>query len=47
MTNQLGKRLECLQCGSEVMCIKSGEGSVQCCNQNMQVKKPVALPTAD
>lgn len=47
MSNQLGKRLVCTECGSEVMCIKSGNGTVQCCNKDMEIKKPVALPTAD
>lgn len=47
MPNQLGKRFECEICGTEVMCTKAGEGTVQCCDQDMQLKKPVALPTAD
>lgn len=47
MSNQLGKRLECTQCGMEVMCTKAGEGTIACCEQEMQLKKPVALPTAD
>lgn len=47
MSNQLGKRLECTKCGMEVMCTKAGEGTIECCEQVMQLKKPVALPTAD
>ncbi|MGM9957592.1 MAG: hypothetical protein ACI35J_17200 [Peribacillus sp.] len=47
MANQLGKRMECKQCGVEILCIKAGEGTVQCCNKDMEMKKPVALPTAD
>lgn len=47
MANQLGKRFECKQCGVEVLCIKAGEGVVQCCAESMQLKQPVALPTAD
>lgn len=47
MANQLGKRLECKECGVEVLCIKPGDGAIQCCNKVMELKKPVALPTAD
>ncbi|MFP7296466.1 hypothetical protein [Neobacillus niacini] len=47
MANQLGKRLECKECGGEVLCTKAGEGTIQCCGVDMQLKKPVALPTAD
>ena len=47
MANQLGKRLECTSCGVEVLCTKAGQGTLECCNQIMQLKKPVALPTAD
>lgn len=47
MPNQLGKRLECTSCGTEVMCTKAGEGTIECCNEEMQLKKAVALPTAD
>ncbi|WP_187119460.1 hypothetical protein [Bacillus testis] len=47
MSNKLGKRMECKECGAEVLCIKAGDGVIQCCNTDMQLKKPVALPTAD
>ncbi|WP_195892889.1 hypothetical protein [Bacillus massiliigorillae] len=47
MANQLGKRLQCKECGIEVLCTKAGEGSIQCCGAVMELKKPVALPTAD
>ena len=47
MANQLGKRFECKVCGGEILCTKSGEGAVQCCEQDMQIKQPVSLPTAD
>ncbi|WP_222860499.1 hypothetical protein [Bacillus rubiinfantis] len=47
MANQLGKRLECKQCGAEVLCTKAGPGTIQCCSADMELKKPVALPTAD
>lgn len=47
MTNQLGKRFECTTCGAELLCTKAGEGTVMCCDQPMELKKPAALPTAD
>ncbi|SEN04209.1 Desulfoferrodoxin, N-terminal domain [Mesobacillus persicus] len=47
MANQLGKRLECKECGGEVLCTKPGAGTIQCCGEEMQLKTPVALPTAD
>jgi hypothetical protein len=47
MANQLGKRLECPSCGSEVMCIKPGDGIIHCCDKEMTIKQPMALPTAD
>ncbi len=47
MANQLGKRFECKVCGGEILCTKPGEGAVHCCEQEMQIKQPVSLPTAD
>ncbi|WP_342514588.1 hypothetical protein MKY34_07640 [Sporosarcina sp. FSL K6-1522] len=47
MANQLGKRFECKECGVEVLCTKAGDGAVECCGVEMQLKQPVALPTAD
>jgi len=47
MANQLGKRLQCNECGLEVLCTKEGEGTVQCCGNNMEIKKSASLPTAD
>ena len=47
MANQLGKRLQCKECGIEVLCIKAGKGDIQCCEVKMELKQPVALPTAD
>lgn len=47
MTNQLGKRFECTQCGTEVLCTKAGDGEILCCDKPMELKTPAALPTAD
>jgi transcription elongation factor Elf1 len=47
MANQLGKRFECPVCGAEVLCTKAGEGAVACCGQEMQLKQPRPLASAD
>ncbi|MBI3978701.1 MAG: hypothetical protein HY331_11005 [Chloroflexi bacterium] len=47
MANQLGKRLTCAECGSEVLCTKPGAGSVHCCGKEMQFKQAKPLPSAD
>lgn len=47
MANQLGKRLHCDECGSEVLCTKDGEGTIQCCGKDMGLKQSASLPTAD
>ncbi len=47
MPNQLGKRFQCESCGSEVLCIKAGEGSVHCCGKAMELMQPKVLPSAD
>lgn len=47
MANQLGKRFECLACGAEVLCTKPGEGIVRCCDQDMALKQPRPLASAD
>lgn len=45
--NQLGKRYKCQVCGTEVLCTKGGEGTVNCCGQEMQVQEPRPLPSSD
>lgn len=47
MANQLGKRFKCETCGTEVLCTKAGEGSVICCDKEMELQKPKALPSSD
>ncbi len=47
MTNQLGKRFQCESCGSEVLCIKAGEGGIACCGNPMELMQPKVLPSAD
>ncbi len=45
--NQLGKRFKCLSCGTEVLCTKAGEGTVNCCDQAMEIQEPRPLPSSD
>lgn len=47
MANQLGKRYECSVCGTLVLCTKAGEGTVQCCDQEMVPQQPRQLPSSD
>ena len=47
MPNQLGKRFRCDVCGTEVLCVKAGEGTVQCDGQDMELQQPRPLPSSD
>jgi len=45
--NALGKRYECAQCASELVCTRSGEGVLVCCDQDMELKQMKPLPSSD
>ena len=47
MANQLGKRYTCAVCGSSVLCTKSGEGEIYCCDAVMELQEPRKLPSSD
>ena len=47
MANQLGKRYVCAKCGTMVLCTKTGEGSIQCCEVEMEIQQPRQLPSSD
>ena len=47
MPNQLGKRFVCEVCGTQVLCTKSGEGAVICCDKEMTLQQPRPLPSSD
>ncbi len=47
MASQLGKRYRCQVCGSEVLCVKSGEGAVTCCGQEVEIQEPKPIPSSD
>ena len=39
MANQLGKRYTCETCGSSVLCTKSGDGEIECCDAKMELQE--------
>ena len=47
MANQLGKRYVCPTCGSSVLCTKSGDGVINCCETEMELQEPRKLPSSD
>ena len=47
MANQLGKRYTCETCGTMVLCTKTGDGEVQCCEGEMELQQPKKLPSSD
>ena len=47
MATQLGKRYKCIKCGTEVLCTKSGEGEITCCDTQMEELKLRPLPSSD
>ena len=44
---QLGKRYMCETCGTEVLCNKPGEGTLDCCDKEMPLKEAKPLPSSD
>ncbi|MCL0104204.1 desulfoferrodoxin [Dehalococcoidia bacterium] len=38
MPDKVGKRYQCLKCGTELIVTRGGEGSVKCCGEPMQLK---------
>ena len=44
---QLGKRYMCGRCGTEVLCIKAGTGTLECCGEPMELKEAKPLPSSD
>jgi desulfoferrodoxin-like iron-binding protein len=45
--SQLGKRYRCELCGAEILCTKAGEGTPVCCEKEMKIQEPKALPSSD
>ena len=44
---QLGKRLQCEECGTEILCTKAGDGAPECCGKEMVAQEPKPLPSSD
>ena len=47
MASQLGKRYQCEVCGTEALCTKAGDGGLTCCDKEMQMPQPKAVPSSD
>ncbi|MFC1929274.1 hypothetical protein ACFLW6_00155 [Chloroflexota bacterium] len=47
MPSQLGKRCKCQVCGSEALSTKAGEGTLTCCEKEMEVQEPRPIPSSD
>ena len=47
MASQLGKRYRCQVCGTEILCVKAGEGAVTCCGQEVEIQEPRPIPSSD
>ncbi|MEO2169775.1 MAG: hypothetical protein ABGY42_16970 [bacterium] len=47
MSNTLGKRYVCGNCGAEALCNKPGEGAIHCCDKEMGLKEAKPLPSSD
>ena len=47
MANQLGKRYVCETCNTGVLCTKSGDGEILCCEKIMEIQEPRKLPSSD
>ncbi|NLE08503.1 MAG: hypothetical protein GX631_04530 [Dehalococcoidales bacterium] len=47
MASQLGKRYRCEVCGTEILCVKAGEGVMTCCDKEMKVQEPRTIASSD
>ncbi len=47
MANQLGKRYQCPNCGTTVLCTKASDGAILCCSKEMEIQQPKKLPSSD
>ncbi|MFC2071122.1 hypothetical protein ACFLUU_00170 [Chloroflexota bacterium] len=47
MASQLGKRYSCQVCGTEILCVKAGQGATTCCGQETEIKEPRTIPSSD
>ena len=47
MANQIGRRYQCEECGTTVLCTKAGDGTIQCHDAEMVVQQARRLPSSD
>jgi desulfoferrodoxin-like iron-binding protein len=47
VASQLGKRYRCTVCGTEVLCVKSGDSDLVCCDIEMEIQEPRTIPSSD
>lgn len=45
--NLIGKRYQCAQCGSELICVRGGSGAITCHATPMELLAPKPLPATD
>ncbi|MBN1256026.1 MAG: desulforedoxin [Deltaproteobacteria bacterium] len=45
--SQLGKRYRCEVCGTEALCTKAGDGTLECHDQEMKLQEPKPVPSSD
>ena len=45
--SQLGKRYRCLECNTEILCTKAGDGAPNCCEKEMEVQEPKPVASSD
>lgn len=46
-SNQVGKRYECESCGSQIICVKPGQGRFSCHGKPMGLLEAKPLPSSD
>ena len=47
VSTRLGKRYECADCGTVVLCVKAGSADLECCDRPMREKEMEQLPSGD
>lgn len=45
--SQLGKRYECTECGTIVLCTKPSDCTPACCDKEMEIQQPKKQPSSD
>ena len=45
--SQLGKRYQCSECGTTVLCTKASENNPSCCEKEMEIQQPKKKPSSD